>query len=74
MPIDLVASREGTVLREALVKKVAFYSIFPKWPDPPPPFAFWLIGICLLLIASGQKKVTQNFWINRDPPFFGRIP
>ena len=32
--------------------------------------AFWHIGICLLLIASGQKKVTQNFWIGRDPPPF----
>ena len=38
--------------------------------------AFWHIGICLLLIASGQKKVTQIFWIGWDPPppRFGRIP
>ena len=30
--------------------------------------AFWHIGICLLLIASRQKKVPQNFWFGREPP------
>ena len=64
-------SREKNYIREGCWKKPSKYELFPKWPQPPPPFekwTFWKQFLIFFLNRISQSE-SQNLRLVNFVPY-----